>query len=129
MVLVAVLGDGHALDQFHDEEGPSGGCGAPIEDLSNVGMIHDGQGLPLRLKPGHDLARIHTGLQHFQGHFAANGLSLLGHENDAEASFADLLKKLIRTDDGAGGFTDGLIEGGAKVRTFIQEMARPFVSF
>ena len=35
------------------------------------------------------------------------GCCLLGHEDDAEAAFADLLQQLVRADDRAGPFADG----------------------
>ena len=37
LVLVAVLGDRHALDQLHDEVGPAGFGGAGVEDLAMFG--------------------------------------------------------------------------------------------
>src|SRR5262249_605258 len=43
-------------------------------------------------------------------------LLLLGHEDDAEAAFADLLQELVRADDGAGAFGDGLIGGDASLK-------------
>ena len=55
LVLVAVLGDRHALDQLHDEEGPAVGGRAGVEDLGDVGVVHQGQGLPLGLEAGEHL--------------------------------------------------------------------------
>ena len=55
LVLVAVLGDRHALDQLHDEVGPAGVGGAGVEHLGDVGVVHQGQGLPLGLEAGDDL--------------------------------------------------------------------------
>jgi tetratricopeptide (TPR) repeat protein len=64
-------------------------------------------------------------LEHFQGHFAPNRLLLLSHEDHAEAAFADLLQKLIGTNDGAGPFGNRrLIEGGhCGGRRLVQEVA------
>ena len=51
-VLVAVLGDRDALDQLHDEVRPAGVGRAGVEDLGDVGVVHQRQGLPLGLEPG-----------------------------------------------------------------------------
>ena len=44
-VLVAVVGDGDALDQLHDEVGPAAVGGPGVEHLGDVGVVHQGQGL------------------------------------------------------------------------------------
>jgi hypothetical protein len=67
-------------------------------------VIHDRQGLTLGLEAGYDLARVHAGLDDFERDAAADGLVLLGHEDDAHATFADLLEQLIGADLGAGRF-------------------------
>src|SRR5215472_14294141 len=54
-VVVAELGDGDALDQLHDEVGPTGGRRATVVDLGDIGMVHQCQRLPLGLEPGDDL--------------------------------------------------------------------------
>ena len=41
---------GNALDVFHDEEGAVVLGGPAVEDLGDVGMIHQGQRLPLGLE-------------------------------------------------------------------------------
>src|SRR5262249_41798636 len=63
--------------------------------------------LPLGLEAGNDLARVHARLENLQGDLAAERLLLLGHEDDAEAAFADLLQQLVRPDHRAGAFADG----------------------
>ena len=47
MQFVAILGDGDALDQFHDEVGPAALGRAAVQHLGDMGMVHQGQGLPL----------------------------------------------------------------------------------
>ena len=64
-------------------------------------MVHQGQRLPFGLETGHDLARVHAGFDDFQGHLAANGLLLLGDEDQPHAPFADLLQELVVADDAA----------------------------
>ena len=61
-VLVAVVGERDALDQLHDEERPAAVGGAGVEDLGDVGVVHQRQGLPLGLEPGQDGPRVHPGL-------------------------------------------------------------------
>jgi hypothetical protein len=34
----------------------------------------------------------------------------VGHEDDAEAAFADLFDELVSADDGAGALADGIFE-------------------
>ena len=124
-VLVAKLGDGDALHQFHDEVRPSGVGGAAIEHLGDVGMVHQGQGLALGLEAGHDLFGVHPQLDDFQGHAAADRFLLLGHIDHPHAAFADLLQQLVAANDRAEGFreTSGRLEArlSAISRPVLQE--------
>ena len=104
-VLIAILRDGHALDQLHHKVGPPGANAtglsrgrARVEHLGNVRVVHQRQRLPFRFKAGNDLTAIHAGLDNLQGNFALDGLGLLGHEDGAHAAFADLLEQLVGTD-------------------------------
>ena len=65
-------------------------------------MFHEGQGLALGLEPADDLLGVHAGLDELQRNHSLDGLGLLSHPDRAHAAFADLLQKLVRTDDGAG---------------------------
>ena len=98
LVLVAVAGDRDALDQLHDEVGPARVGRAGVEDLGDVGVVHQGQGLPLGLEAGEDLAAVHAGLDDLQGDHALHRLGLLGHVDGAHAAFADLLQQLVGAD-------------------------------
>ena len=111
-VLVAVVGDGNALDQRHDEIRPAGVGGPAIQDPGDIGVVHEGQRLPFGLETGDDLARVHARLDELQRHLAADGVRLLGHENDAKPAFADLLQELVGANDRAGTLADRLIPGG-----------------
>src|SRR5262249_22133646 len=42
-VVVAERGDGGALDQLHHEVRPAGGGGSRVEDLGDVGVVHQGE--------------------------------------------------------------------------------------
>ena len=109
LVAVAILGDRDALDQLHDEVGPAGVGGAGVEDLGDVGVVHQRQRLPLGLEAGDDLAGVHARLDDLERDLAADGLLLLGHVDDAHAAFADLLEQLVGADTGARPFQDGLV--------------------
>ena len=61
-------------------------------------MIHHRQGLPLGLEPREHLPRIHARLDDLQRHATPDRRLLLGHVDDAEAPFADLLQQLVRPD-------------------------------
>ncbi len=99
MSVVAELGDGHAVDQLHDEVGPAALGGAGVEDAGDVLMVHHGQGLPLGLEAGDDLAAVHARLDDLERDLAADGLFLLGHVDGAHAALADLLKELEMAND------------------------------
>ena len=102
MITVAVLGDRHAPDQFHDEERAAGGGGADIEEPGDVRMLHDRQGLALGLETGDNLSGVHSRLDDLERHLAPHRVSLLGHEDASHAPFADLLEQPVRADHGAG---------------------------
>ena len=91
VVLVAVVGDLDAPHQFHDEVGPARFGGAGVEHLGDVGMVHQGQRLPLGLEAGDDLLGVHAQLDDLERHPAADRFLLLGHIDHAAAAFADLL--------------------------------------
>jgi serine/threonine protein kinase len=112
VILVAKLGDWHALDELHHEVGAARGRGAAVEDLGNIGMVHDRQGLPLRLETGDDLARVHARLEQLERDLAAHRLYLLGHEDHAKAALADLFQQLVGSDGGAGPLGQRLVHGG-----------------
>src|SRR5947207_1004511 len=75
-----------------------------VKDVRDVGMVHDRQRLPLGLEARDHLARVHARLDDLQGNLATHRLGLLGHEDDAEAAFADLLQELVRTNHRASVF-------------------------
>ena len=112
LLLVAVVDDRDALDQLHDEVGPAAFRRAGVEDAGDVGVVHQRQRLPLRLEAGDDVARVHARLDDLQGHLAANGVLLLGDEDQAHPSLADLLHQLIGADQCARAFGDWLVIGG-----------------
>ena len=70
---VAVLGDRLTAHQFHDEERLAGLGGAAVEDAGDVGMVHQGQRLPLGVEPSQYHARVHADLDQLQRHHPATG--------------------------------------------------------
>ncbi len=98
LVFVTILRNGLTLDQFHDEiRMPGIGCPG-IKRFGNVRVIHERQGLTLRLKPSHDVTRVHAGLNDLQCHAPPYGLELLGHVHHPHAAFADLLQQFVGAD-------------------------------
>jgi hypothetical protein len=64
-MIVAVARDGDAFDQLHHEVGAAGDGGAGVKDASDVGMVHQGEGLALGGKAGDDRFRVHALLYDF----------------------------------------------------------------
>ena len=98
MVFVAVLRNGYALYEFHNEIRATRGTRPCIEHLGNVGMVHHRQRLPLRVKSCNDIFVVHVGPDKLQGNAAFDGLRLFGHIDNAHAAFTDLLKQFVRAD-------------------------------
>ena len=103
-VLVAVLGDLHPADQFHDEVRPARFRRAGIEHLRDVRMVHHRQRLPLGFEARDDGFGVHAELDDLERDAAAHRFLLLGHVNDAAAAFADLLEQLVAADRSPGFF-------------------------
>ena len=101
VVVVAVLGDRHAVDQLHDEVGPAPRGGPGVEDAGDVDMIHHCQGLPLGLEAGDDLPAVHPRLDDLERDPAPYRLGLLGHVDRAHAALADPLEEFVGPDHGA----------------------------
>ena len=99
---VAEPGDRDALDQLHHEVGAAGVGGAGVEDLGDVGVVHQGQGLAFGPEPGEHLAAVHAGLDELERDRPPHRLGLLGHVDRAHAPLADRLEELVRADDRAG---------------------------
>ena len=106
LVLVAVSRNGHAVDQFHDKIGSSGIRGPGIQDLGDVGMVHQGQGLTFGPESGNHLVRVHAQLDDLEGNVAAHGPLLLGHVHHGHPAFTDPLQQMVAADDRAGTLHD-----------------------
>src|SRR5262249_4827381 len=139
--LVAILRDGHALDQLHNEVGAPGANAtglalaaglafgrACIKDLGDIGMVHQRQRLPLRLEAGDDLLAVHARLDQLESDLAADGFQLLGHPDGAHAALADLFEQLVWADDCAGVFAELVVVCRVAIRWSTQEMPRGLMS-
>src|SRR5262249_524943 len=122
-VLVAKVSDGYAFEQLHHEVGQTRDRSAPVKDLRDIGMIHDGQGLPLRLEASNNLARIQPALEQLQSDPAANGLRLLSDEDNAKTPFTDLLKQLVRPNEGTGRLGRGCVKDGSGFLRQVEQVA------
>ncbi len=98
-VLVAVVGERDPLDQLHDEKRTTVLGRAGIEDLGDVGMVHQRQRLAFGLEAGEDGFGIHASLDQFESDRASDRLSLLGKVDRSHAPFADFLAKLVAAGD------------------------------
>ena len=107
---------------------PTADCSA-VEDAGDVGVVHQRQGLPLRLEAGDDLAGVHARFNELERNLAPHRLLLLGDEDQPHAPFADLLHELVGADDGARALGDRLIKGGPLGRgRLFHEVRRVLVS-
>ncbi len=132
-VLVAVVGDADAPDQFHDEVGAARLGGAGVEHLGDVGMVHHGQSLPLGLEARDHRLGVHAQLDDLQRHAPAHRFGLLGDIDDAATAFADFLQQLVAADGlargvvlgsvGESNFDRGQAAGGGRIRERIRVLA------
>ena len=96
-VLVTIVGDRHAWRVLHDEIRPSFRSGTGIKDPGDGRVLHQGQGLPLRLEARHQSLGVHAGLDELEGDGAVYGRGLLGLPDFGHATFADFLQQPVRT--------------------------------
>ena len=86
----------------------------PSSTRAMFGVVHQSQGLPLGLEPGDDGVRVHSRLDDLQSHFAPNRPLLLGHVDDAEAAFPDLLEQLVSPNFVPWAFADPRLFNGRR---------------
>ena len=92
---VAIFGDRRSFHQLHNEVGPTALGGPRIKHPGDIGMIHHRQCLPFGLETGQHGLRVHPGLDHLDRDRPLHGFSLLGHEDAAHPTLADLLDQLV----------------------------------
>ena len=98
-VAVAVVGDRLAFDQLHHEERLAGLGGAAVVNAGDVGVVHQGQCLPLGVEPGQDHARVHADLDQLERHLAVDRLGLLGPVDGAHAPLAEDFQQRVPPGD------------------------------
>jgi hypothetical protein len=98
---IAIAGDGDAIHEFHHEKRQTGRGGAGIEDARDVGMVHQGQRLPLAFEAGDHLPAVHARLDDFERHLAADGMELRGKINRPHAALTELPDDFVWPDFGA----------------------------
>ena len=98
VVLVTVVGDADALDQFHHEVRSAGLGDAGVENLGDLWVVHECQGLPLNLETGDDCSSVHAQLDHLERDLSLNGFVLLCSPDHSEATLANLLDQLVGSD-------------------------------
>src|SRR6478736_3619323 len=97
-MLITIVRDLDATDEFHDEEWPPGFRRPSIEYLGDVWMVHQSQRLSLGFEPGDDAPGVHAWLDDFQRNLATNGFLLFRHEHHTAPSLADLLEQFVPAD-------------------------------
>ena len=97
-VLVAVVGDRDASDQFHHKVGMALKRGPGVQDAGDVGMIHHRQRLPLGLKPRDHFTGVHTGFDQLECYLSLERVRLLGQEHGPHPTLADLFEQRVTVD-------------------------------
>ena len=96
---VAIFGERHPFDQFHDEVRLAGRGNTAVEDAGDVRVVHQGQRLPLGVEPGEHPFGVHPCLDQLQGHLPLHRLRLTGQVHRAHAPFADHFDQRVATGD------------------------------
>src|SRR5262245_52811549 len=97
-MLIAVLGYRYSGNMLHDKKWPSVVRDSSAINLSNVGVIHEGERLTLRLKACHDFASVHPDLDDLQRHFPPEWRVLFGQIDDPHATLSECVKDSVGTD-------------------------------
>ena len=90
---------GSPLDQLHHEERLAGLGGAAVVDAGDVGVVHQGQRLPLGVEPGQHRARVHADLDQLERHLPLDRLGLLGPVDGAHPPLAEDFEQRVPAGD------------------------------
>ncbi len=124
--VVAILGEGDALDVLHDEERPARLGRAAVQHLGDVRVVHQSQGLPLRLEPGQHGPRVHSRPDELECHDPPNRLCLLGLPDRAHSPCANLLEQPVAAGEhGADALARGNNPGGCWTGGDFRPAGRP----
>jgi hypothetical protein len=94
-VAVAVPCDANAGYVLHYEIGTAVLCSSRLQDLGNIRMVHQGQGLTFGLEASKDLFGVHPEFNDLESHFATDRFGLLGQVNDSHPTFTQYLQDSI----------------------------------
>src|SRR6266853_4531456 len=94
-MFVAVFRDLDPADEFHDEVWATGFGRPCIENLGDVGVIHQRQRLPLGFKPGDHALGVHSQLDDFQRDPPSDRFLLFRHVNHSASALTYLLEQLV----------------------------------
>src|SRR6266436_7063780 len=94
-MLVAVFRDLDPADEFYDEVWATGFGRPRIENLGDVGVIHQRQRLPLGFKPGDHALRVHSRLDDFQRDPPSDRFLLFRQVNHSAPALTYLLEQFV----------------------------------
>ena len=96
---VAVLGDRLPAHQLHHEERLAGLGAAAVVHAGDIGVVHQGQCLPLGVEPRQHRARVHPDLDQLERHLPLDRLSLTGPVNGAHPPLAEDFEQRVPAGD------------------------------
>ena len=96
---VAVIGDRLALNELHHEERLAGLGGAAVEHAGDVGVVHQGECLPLGVEASEDRARVHADLDQLERDLAFDWCGLACPINGAHAPLAEDFEQRVPAGD------------------------------
>src|SRR6266567_5679938 len=94
-MLIAVFRDLEPTHKLHDEIWATRFGRSCIENLGDVGVVHQRQCLPLSFKPGDHALRVHSRLDDFQSDPPADRLLLFRHVNHPASALTYLLEQFV----------------------------------
>ena len=98
LLAIAVVDQGLAFDELHDEVGTATLGGSRVMDSGDGGVIHECQSLTLGIETGHEFLRVHAAFDDLQGDLAFERLELLGLVHLPHPSFADQADETVMSD-------------------------------
>src|SRR5437016_8660397 len=105
-MLIAVFRDLDPADEFHDEVRTTRFGRPCIENLGDVGVVHQRHCLPLGFKPGDHALRVPSRLDDLQSNPPADRGLLFSHVNHSVSALTYLLEQLVMANAVAGFLAD-----------------------
>src|ERR1035441_2864377 len=90
---IAIIGDLCPFQQLHHKVRPAGARRAPVEDLRDIRMVQEREGLPPGFEAPDDLLSVHPQFDDLQSDQAVYRFLLLGLENHPKAALANPLEQ------------------------------------